>query len=420
MPAAFFDDIFYRIDAFIADFYDGKRPKIIFSMPPRHGKTEISLRIIAYLSILSRVEIFYVTYSYEQSLRISYRFRILLDTYNIAYEGTAKEIILTHNKSLIRFVGRGGGLTGSGADLLIVDDILKNADEAYSPVIRDKCYDFYATTALTRLSPRGAQIIIGTRWHFDDLIGRLADDDSFIKIVYRAIADADEPFRKAGEALHPSRFPLKTLLEIKEKLPKKAWSALYQQSPITTDNQIISEIYTTDELPDDKSCIDIVSVDCSFKDGTKNDFNAITRWRLHNDIFYCVDCLNFRAGFLELLQTLRNFAKSSDTAIIIEDKANGSAVIDVLQREFANVLPYSPAASKRARLELVAPLFNAKRVYFYERIAILPEIERQLLLFPAADHDDIVDSVTQALLYLQRYANTSCDLPAAVMPFFSR
>jgi len=132
-------------------------------------------------------------------------------------------------------VGRGGSLTGSGAHILICDDLIKDQAEADSPKVRDDMWHWFNSVARTRLTPGGGIIIVNTRWHKDDITGRLIAEsenksgDTWEILNFPAIAEEDEEFRKMGEALHPQRFDVEALLKMKRALPNRWWDSLYQQ-----------------------------------------------------------------------------------------------------------------------------------------------------------------------------------------------
>jgi hypothetical protein len=138
-------------------------------------------------------------------------------------------------------VGRGGPITGRGAHLLIIDDPIKDREEVNSEAIRRALHEWYSTVAYTRLQPRAAIVLIATRWHQDDLAGWLLrehSDEKWDVVNMPAIAEADEAWRKEGEALWASHFPLQTLELIKSAIGSSAWAALYQQRPSAAEGAI--------------------------------------------------------------------------------------------------------------------------------------------------------------------------------------
>lgn len=138
-------------------------------------------------------------------------------------------------------VGRGGAVTGRGADLLLLDDLLKDSEEARSETIRRSMHDWFQHVAYTRLAPGGALVLIQTRWHDDDLPGRLLRshaDENWQVICMPAIAEVDDEFRKAGDALWPERFPSETLKVIRSAIGGTAWDSLYRLQPSASEGAV--------------------------------------------------------------------------------------------------------------------------------------------------------------------------------------
>ena len=248
-----------ELDQFLADVVAKKSPRLMILAPPRSGKTElVSRRFPAYvfgkhpdLSIIA------ASYSSDLAGRNNRDVQRIIDSdeYREVFPGTelfGKNIrTLAHGQYLrnseifeivnhagsYRGAGVGCGITGMGAHILSIDDPIKDFKEARSKVVRDSVWDWYASTAYTRLAPGGGVIIILTRWNEDDPAARIlsqtesGEGDKFKVVMLKAIAEEDEQYRKAGEALHPERYSLEQLLSIKKVLGPYLWGALYQQSP---------------------------------------------------------------------------------------------------------------------------------------------------------------------------------------------
>ena len=243
-------EICQTLDNFLKDLIDGKRPRLIITMPPRSGKSEIvSRRFPAYfLGKYPDLSIISVSYSATlaedfcrdvQRIIDSDEYKAIFPNTKLSdkkdknYKRTSDIFEIVDHKGVYCSAGVGGGITGKGCDILIIDDPIKNRQEANSENTRKKIFDWYSSTAYTRLSPIGGVIMMCTRWHLDDLIGKVLSDKNqkpFHVISYPAIAEHDEPHRKQGEALHPERFSLEILNEIKSTLSASDWLSLYQQS----------------------------------------------------------------------------------------------------------------------------------------------------------------------------------------------
>lgn len=429
------EEICQKLDKFYEDVENKKSPRLMLMMPPRHGKSEIvSRRFPAY--IFGRnpdISIIGASYSSDLSSRNNRDIQRIIDDdmyRNIfpnttlsgknlkpnapgRYLRTSDIFEIVGHKGTYRSAGVGGGITGMGGDILIVDDPLKDRAEADSPTIREKVYDWYTSTFYTRLSPGGGILIIMTRWHTDDLCGRLLqamkanEGDNWEVIEFPAIATKDEEHRKQGEALHPERYPLEQLTKIKAAIGTRDWEALYQQHPTVDGGTIIKEnwIKTYTVLPADFDTI-IQSWDMSFKDKTSSDFVVGQVWGRKGANCYLIDQVRGRFSFTETLEKFVSLSVKHPkaTAKLIEDKANGPAVIDTMKNDIHGIIPIEPDGSKLARAYAVTPMFEAGNIYVPDK-TIAPWITDYLLelsQFPVAAHDDQVDATTQALRHLQQ------------------
>ena len=252
-------EICKALDQFLVDVQNKKSPRLIICMPPRHGKSELVSRYFPAYAFGRNPDLQIIATSYSADL--SQRFnrdvqriidsepykeifpRTSLNSTNVrtnasgSYIRTSDLFEIVNHKGAYRSCGVGGGITGAGADVLIIDDAVKDRAEANSLTIRNSIWDWYTSTAYTRLSPGGGVIVMATRWSIDDLIGRLLNHmaegtgDVFKVISYPAIAEKDEKYRKIGEALHPERYPIEQLEAIKTTIGTRDWEALYQQHP---------------------------------------------------------------------------------------------------------------------------------------------------------------------------------------------
>jgi len=223
--------------------------RIIIEVPPRHGKSELlSVNTpIWFLELFPWAQVILTTYAAELSVEFGRRVRdAFLENENgvlktkIRDDAQKMSLFLTQDGGAMRSVGIGGPITGKGAHLLLVDDYIKNWEEASSPKTLDDIFNWFITTAYTRLEPGGSCVILATRWVIDDLIGRLieADKKNFWTVVrLPALAEENDILgRPVGEALWPKRYSTKSLKTIKDILGEFMFSALYQQDPKTTED----------------------------------------------------------------------------------------------------------------------------------------------------------------------------------------
>ena len=424
------------LDQFLRDVEAQKSPRLIICQPPRSGKSEIvSRRFPAYaLGKNPDLQIIATSYSSDLVSRFNRDVQRIIDddiyreifpstTLNgrnvktdtrASYIRTSDLFEVVGHKGSYRSTGVGGGITGQGADILIIDDPIKDRAEANSPTIREKLWDWYTSTAYTRLSPGGGVIVMATRWHTDDLIGRLiqkmqeGSGDDFNVITYPAIAEHDEPHRKAGEALHPERYDLEQLNAIRQTIGPQDWSALYQQRPVPEGGAVFKidafKRWNSTNLPPTFDQI-LGSWDMTFKDSKSSDYVVGQVWGRKGVDLYLLDLFRGQWDFTKTLEMFALMtAKYPRThRWLIEDKANGSAIISVLKKQIHGITPITPTESKLERAYAVTPLIEAGNVYIPESATWLANFEDELLNFPAGAHDDQVDSMTQALNFARQH-----------------
>jgi len=312
------------------------------------------------------------------------------------------------HKGVYKSSGVGGGITGRGMDIGIVDDPVKDAEQAYSETYRQKVWEWYQSTFYTRLMPGGGILIILTRWHEDDLAGRLLEaakdtGEQWNVISYPAIAEVDEPHRKVGEALHSARYPLEALERIKKAVGTRVWTSLYQQRPAPLEGGLVKIAWFSlyRELPAKSNRI-IQSWDTAHKAAQINDPSVCTTWAETDLGYYLLDVYCERVEYPDLKRAAVSLAmKYNPTIVLVEDKASGQSLIQDLKLSTSlPVLPINPLGDKVIRLMSVSALFESGRVYLPEAAPWLIDYEAELATFPNAAHDDQVDSTSQALRYL--------------------
>lgn len=300
-----------------------------------------------------------------------------------------------------RSAGVGGGITGMGGHIVIVDDPFKDRASADSPTIRQNVWDWYTSTLYTRLAPGGGVLVINTRWHMADLSGRLleasarGEGDHWRVVNFPAIATEDEPHRRAGEALHPERYPLEQLLAIKKALGTRDWEALYQQRPTPDGGNIFKaewlRFWLPKDLPEQFDQL-LISWDMTFKDGDDTDFVVGQVWGRKGADRYLLDQVRRRMGFTDTVAAFRALAAKwpGATRKLVEDKANGPAVIDALKHAVPGIIPVEPDGSKTARAHAVTTFFEAGNVLIPhpEHCPWAREYVAELTQFPGAPHDD--------------------------------
>lgn len=435
-----------ELDQFLLDVLAKKSPRLMIAMPPRHGKTHIASRGFPAYALGRYPDLSFIATSYgaDLSSRNNRDVQRIIDdpeyaaifpstrlygknirsTSAGAYMRNSDIFEIVGHKGAYRSAGVGGGITGMGADIAIIDDAHKDRQEADSAKVRQTVWDWYTSTLATRLAPGGGILVIGTRWHMDDLAGRLleadrtGEGDKWRIINFPAIAETDEEHRKAGEALHPERYPLEDLEAKKRALGSRDWQALYQQHPVPDGGAIFQRDwlrqYLKKDLPEQFDRV-VLSWDMAFKDGDTNDFVVGQAWGSKGADRYLLDQIRARMSFTDTLVAFRRLAQRwpQATAKLVEDKANGPAVIDALKHEVPGIIPVEPDGSKTARAHAVTPFFEAGNVYLPSPAECewAKEYTSELLQFPSSAHDDQVDATTQALRYMERKKDWMRHLP---------
>ena len=321
----------------------------------------------------------------------------------------------------LKTIGVGGGLTGFGFTKGIIDDPTKNREEADSETYRENVWKWYTSTFATRQNASNAGICLTlTRWHEDDLAGRLLDlaakdplADQWTVVTMPAVAE-DKPAnrndkRQPGEALWPSKYDL-GFLEKQKKNDIRDWNALYQQSPYTEGGSILKKhwwkYYTPLTLPKYLDEI-ILSVDATFKDLQTSDFVVIQVWARKGPDKYLLDQTKEKMGFNATCAAIKAMVLKypNARAKLIEDKANGTAIIETLKTKISGIIPIEPQGSKIARAQAVAPQVESGNVYLpvpggaYDWIL---DFIDECAKFPNGKHDDQVDACSQALFRLEQ------------------
>ena len=418
-----------KLDRFLLDVQEGRSPRLMITMPPRHGKSELASRMFPAYALGRNPDLSIIATSYSADLasRMNRDVQRIIESeeYGAIFPGirlpgknssqfrTSDFFELEGHKGGYRSAGVGGGITGMGGNILLLDDVLKDRASADSPTIRQNIWDWYTSTLYTRLAPGGGIIIINTRWHMDDLSGRLlaaeaaGDGDKWQVINFPAIAEQDEPHRRAGEALDPARYGLEQLQKIRAAIGSRDWEALYQQHPTPDGGAVFREEWFRRWKPTDiPNRFEVVAMswDMTFKDSDSSDYVVGQVWGKQGAQFFLLDQVRGRWSFTETVEQFVKLAEKWPHASrkYIEDKANGPAVIDTLKRKISGIIPVEPDGSKTARAYAVTPLFEAGNVLLPPpgMYSWTDDLISELLQFPAGAHDDQVDALTQALRML--------------------
>lgn len=298
-------------------------------------------------------------------------------------------------------VGTGGSPTGMGAQIISIDDPLRSAADADSITTREALWEWYRETMRTRLEPGGSIIVTSTRWQEDDLTGRLLAEmehggEHWEHLHLPAISDDGGP-------LWPERWPLAELEKIRASVGSRAWEAQYQGRPSPVTGGILKRHWFNQyDVRPMTATGTIQSWDTAFKDATTNDYSVCSTWAYGPTGAYLLDVYRERLEFPDLERmVLQQFTRWTPSAVLIEDKASGQSLIQSCRaRTRIPVIAVPVRRDKVARVNEVAPWIEAGRVFLPTIATWLDETIHELVAFPFAPHDDIVDSVTQALAWI--------------------
>ena len=434
-----------KIDQFLAD--PDKRRLMVF-VGPRRGKSEIiSRRLPAYyLGRYPDKKIIATSYSSDLSTALNREVQRIIDdeVYHKVFPETtlsASNVRTTSKKNYVRTsdrfeivghegyyrsAGVGGGITGMGADLALIDDPLKDMAEAMSPKRKDVVMEWYASTLYTRLSKVGKIIIILTRWAEDDLAGRLlkeakANDeaDQWEVLCFPEEYDPEHPYvcpddprTEKGQILWPEWFPEDKVKKTKASVGSKVWGSLFQQTPAPDGGAIFkAQWFNYFKEPPDFEYI-CSSWDCAFKDSASSDYVAGGVWGVAGANKYLLYLVRERLSFVDTVkEMLRVHAKyPNQRFMLVEDKANGPAVVSTLKNKIPGLITYSPKESKESRANAVSPQYEAGNIWlpdkYYEPnrsryawcVKGVDEYVEEHKNFPFGGNDDTVDMTTQFLL----------------------
>ena len=413
------------IAAALEEVETGNIPRLIITMPPRHGKSELASRRFPawFMGKDPYRQMIFSTYNEEfaqdfgRSVRETMRTPVFQQVFpgcKLRTGSQAADRIQTEEGGLCVFVGRGGSLTGRGADLLVIDDPIKDREEADSKATRDKMWAWFTEVAMTRLMPGGRVVIIMTRWHEDDLIGRLTDQSNpcFNKeeaqnwkvLALPAIAVDDDPMkRKVGEALWPERFPLSSLNQIK-RLNSKGFSALYQGQPTPDDGDYFKrdwiKTYDAGQLPNrlriyaasdhavstaqdaDKTCLIMVGVDEDDNIWVLPD----TWWRKAQTDIVCDAMLDLMKRHKPLMWWAERGHITKAIGPFLRKRMNEESI-------YCAIDEVVPVKDKQSRAQSIRGRMAMGKVFFPRFAHWWTSAENELLKFPSARHDDFVDAL---------------------------
>jgi predicted phage terminase large subunit-like protein len=435
---------------------------LLITMPPRHAKSTFGTVLFPSYFMARNPTRYIMSCSYNSQLATDFgrQVRAVVENksmaqafpdFQLSTESRAADVWRTEVGGAYFAVGVGGTTSGRPANLLLVDDPIKSREDAESMTQRNKTWNYYTSALATRLQPQSngsppKQIVILTRWHPDDLAGRLMDSEDWkegrwkhinfpavkkvpngVKKSVAQLPETDERhipqgklstvapskrhyYEEVEEPLWPERFPLEDLKR-RERLNPREFASLYQQQPYIEGGNIIRtewwQKYPADLAPERFSTL-IITADTAFKKTETADYSVLCVAGMDvNGDMYVVDVIRGRWDFPELKQRmirLNSYWRGKGLrAVYIEDKASGQSLIQELKRESGvSVIPYKVVNDKVARVNAILPIIEGGRVLLPDQSDWLDDFIDESVSFPNGNHDDQVDAVTMAIDILSR------------------
>lgn len=446
------EDICKRLERFSDDVEKGLSPRLMLLMPPRHGKSEIASKMFPawHMGRHPDHEVIACSYNISLAMGFSKKIKALID--DPAYQTVFETRLDPDNRSTEEWgvhgnsggyvaAGVGGGITGKGAHVLIIDDPIKNAEEADSAQIRETIWDWYGSTAYTRLAPGAGVLVIQTWWHDDDLAGRLQqamaanpddeDVDRFEIIKYPAQAEYDEyidpetdnivrlspddklteehaglrKLRSKGDCLHEARYDAKKLRRIKATIAPRFWSALYQQNPVPDDGAFFTrDQFKRAPLPPKNECYVQIAWDFAISEKTQNDYTVGTVGLIdYDDMIHVAEVVRFKSGdagfIVDAIMNLAQRWHNPSLVLGFEDGQIYRSIASLLAKEmkkrsfYPRIEVLKPMTDKKARASPLQGRMQQGRVSFSSAGDWYDTVRNEMLRFPAGVHDDCVDSL---------------------------
>lgn len=426
-----------RLVALLQRVADGELKRLMVFIPPRHGKSELISRLFSAYYLYRHPDKWVGINSYAADLAYTLS-RAARSNFRdaggqISEESSAVKHWETTQKGGCWAAGVGGPITGKGFSLGIIDDPLKNFEEAASEAIRSKQKDWYDSTFYTRAEEDAAIVVLQTRWHEDDLSGWLLskekeDEPERWHIVSMEAIKQEQPpdfppsctleqdWRQAGEPLNPSRFSLNRLLKISKRIGGYFWGALYQQRPVPLEGGMIKAQWVQRyRTPPHRFELVVLSLDTANKKGESNcPWSGLTFGIDGNDA-YLLHAYTERHDYPDGKRAVSNLILRFDPgAVLIEDKSSGITLIQEFKADGVkdeagasrpvSVVAIQPEGDKITRMMVETPAIEAGRLWLPESASWLPDFESVIFSYPKSTIADPVDALSQFLRWWKEWA----------------
>lgn len=413
----------------VAEAVELAKPTIV-CMPPRSAKSTTCSVWTPFWALVRdpEIQILFISYEANFARRWGLRTRQLVELYGDEYglkldpHQTAADNWLLTSGGGMTTVGAGGGLSGKPADLLICDDLIKDSIEASSEIVRETTWEWWESTAVQRIEPTTAVFVIGTRWHEDDVIGRMlkhaheGDGIPFELISLPALAEEDDALGRApGDALWPEHFSKGWWEKRRDSVSPYVWSSVYQQHPSPPGGNMVDpawwRFYRPSELPQDLEQ-EIQSWDLSLDAEKKTDsFHCGGVLGRKGALVYIRDAFHEHCGIDKVMTRIRDWNMTYPKARtkLVERAVSGPAIAQMLRFTVGGMTPWPPKGvrkmSKEACLDAVIPDIRSGNVllpltHSGAKPKWVQELTEELRQFPRAAHDDYVDMVSQGVGFL--------------------
>ncbi|HXS93439.1 MAG TPA: phage terminase large subunit [Candidatus Limnocylindrales bacterium] len=435
----FHEELCRIVERFHADVVARRRPRVIIVAPPQHGKSEIVSRKYPAWALGRNPNLRIIAGSYSSAWADTLSTDVQRTMDSEVYNGlfpetriagqfaqktearrTADYFEVADRKGFYRSAGRGVGVTGRSADILLIDDPNRSAEDAMSETIRESTWQWWLQDLYSRLQQGAGVLLMSTRWHTDDLIGRLIEaaergGDSWDVHVFPALSES-------GEALAPSRYDRTELEKIQATQPAAVWNALYQGSPVALKGNILEvdrwRYYGAPGQPEFPAIAEfdliLISCDASFKDAAGSDFCALQTWGIKGAQrwLFADGYVLARLDYPRFKQAVRDAKRRHPYAsrILIEAAANGEACIAELKGEISGITAVKPEGGKISRAWAASGDQSSGFCFLPDR-SIAPWVSgfvNRCALFPAniakAGSDDDIDAFTQAINWARVHA----------------
>lgn len=419
----FHHEIALKLEEAVKRVENGEDVRLMIFMPPRHGKSDTATQKFPSWVLGRHPEWPFIVSSYSQELATDFgqgtrdlmesgNYQNIFDT-RLRADTQAKAKWMTEQKGGYTAVGVGGAITGRGFKVGIVDDPFKNREEADSPVTRESVHKWWRSTFYTRQEGNTLIVLILTRWHDDDLAGRLLKEqeeaekfgeeniDKWEVLQFKALAETDEKYRKSGDALWPKKFSVPKLLRTKAGLGGYEWSALYQQNPIDEANQEFKREWIQYKTWNEVQAMQtrkFATIDSALSKNAKSDYTGVTRNYVNDLNEWHIKCQRYRISSKQMIDLIFTLHDEGMELIGIEEGAYLSAIEPFLKDEmdargvYPNVVVLKHGGiMKETRIRGLVPRYENKKVWHIEQSC--SDLEEEYFRFPKAVHDDCLDSL---------------------------